>query len=236
VAWRDTQKSVLDSVVAELGQLQGGLGAYDRNRLNEYLEDIREIERRIQRAEKQTDAKLAIPNAPVGIPDTFDEHVKMMFDLQALAYQAEITRISTFMMARDLSPLTFPAIGLPDAFHGLSHHGDDVAKLAKLSKVNTYHVQLLAYFLQKLQSIPDQDGTLLDHSMILYGSSMGNPNEHNHAPVPIILAGGASGRIKGGKHLKTADRTSTSNLLLTLLNKAGIPIERLGDSTGLLDV
>jgi hypothetical protein len=236
LAWRNTEKSILDSVVRELGTLQGGLGSYDRNRVNEYLEDIREIERRIQRAEKQNQRELAVPDAPVGIPDTFDEHAKLMFDLQVLAYQAEITRISTFMLARDLSPLTFPVTGVPDAFHGVSHHGDDIGKLTRLSKINTYHVQLLAYFMEKLQSKPDGDGTLLDHTMILYGSSMGNPNEHNHAPVPIVLAGGASGQLRGGRHLKCPDRTSTSNLLLTVLNKAGIPTDKLGDSTGILDV
>ena len=159
-----------------------------------------------------------------------------MFDLQALAYQAEITRISTFMLARDLSPLTFPVAGVPDAFHGVSHHGDDLAKLQRLSKINTYHVQLLAYFLQTLQSKPDGEGSLLDHTLIMYGSSMGNPNEHNHAPVPIVLAGGASGRMQTGRHLKTPDRTSTSNLLVTVLNKAGITTEKMGDSSGPLDV
>jgi len=236
LAWKRTERSILDSVVKEAGQLMGGLGARDRARVDEYLDDIREIERRIQRAEKQAQSDLAVPLAPVGVPDTFDEHAKLMFDLQALAYQAEITRISTFMLARDLSPLTFPASGVSDPFHGVSHHGDDLGKLARLSKINTYHVQLLAYFLNALQSKQDGEGTLLDHTLVMYGSSMGNPNEHNHAPVPIVLAGGGAGRLKGGRHVKCPDRTATSNLLLTVLDRAGIPMEKLGDSTGMLDV
>ena len=160
--WKQMEGSILDSVVKESGGLLKGLGPRDRARVDEYLDDIREIERRIQRAEQQAQKNLAVPPVPIGVPDNFDDHAKLMFDLQALAYQAEITRISTFMLARDLSPLTFPMAGVPDNFHGVSHHGDDVGKLARFSKINTYHVSLLSYFLETLKSKQDGDGTLLD--------------------------------------------------------------------------
>lgn len=229
-------RSILDSVTLEVAKLDRGLGKRDRSVVVEYLDNVREIERRIQRAEKQTDSSLPVPETPIGVPDSFDEHAKLMFDLQALAYQADITRVSTFMLARDLSQRTFPQIGVPEPHHSVSHHGNNPVQIAKLAKINTYHVSLVAYFLERLRATRDGDGSLLDHSIILYGSSMSNPNEHNHFPVPMLLAGGGAGRLKGGRHLKFPERTPISNLLVSVLEKAGIHREALGDSTGKLEV
>jgi hypothetical protein len=170
------------------------------------------------------------------VPESYDEHAKLMFDLQALAYQADITRVSTFMLARDLSQRTFPQIGVPEPHHATSHHGNNPATIAKLAKINNYHVSLLAYFIAKLKSTPDGDGTLLDHSTILYGSSMSNPNEHNHFPLPLLLIGGASGKLQGGRHLKFPERTPMANMLLSVLDKSAIRMDKLGDSTGMLEL
>src|SRR5215469_14949910 len=223
-------RSILDSVTRETGRLQKGLGQQDRARVADYLDNVREIERRIQKAEQQATANLAVPETPIGVPESFDEHAKLMYDLMALAYTADITRISTFMVARDLSQRTFPQIGVPEPHHATSHHGNNPATIAKLAKINNYHVTLLAYFIEKLKSTPDGDGTLLDHSMVLYGSSMANSNEHNHFPLPLVLLGGASGRLQGGRHVKFPERTSMANLLLAILDKSGIPMDKLGDS------
>ncbi len=170
-------------------------------------------------AEKRASSNVNVPETPIGVPESFEEHAKLMYDLQVLAYQAEITRVSTFMIARDLSQRTFPQIGVPEPHHSVSHHGNNPVMIAKLAKINNYHVSLLAYFLDKLRSTPDGDGNLLDHSMILYGSSMSNPNEHNHFPLPLLVAGGACGKLEGGRHLKFPERTPMSNLLLALLWK-----------------
>ena len=159
-----------------------------------------------------------------------------MFDLQVLAYRAEITRVSTFMLARDLSQRTFPQIGVPEPHHSVSHHGNNPAQIAKLAKINTYHASLMAYFFDKLRATPDGDGNLLDHSMIMYGSSMSNPNEHNHFPLPLLVAGGGAGQLKGGRHLKFPERTPIANLLLAVLDKSGIHMDTLGDSTGKLEI
>jgi hypothetical protein len=229
-------RSILDSVTRETGRLEKGLGAQDRARIADYLDNVREIERRIQKAEQQATANLAVPETPIGVPESFDEHAKLMYDLQALAYQADITRISTFMLARDLSQRTFPQIGVPEPHHSVSHHGNNPATIAKLTKINNYHMTLLAYFIDKLAKTPDGDGTLLDHSLILYGSSMSNSNEHNHFPLPLVLVGGASGRLQGGRHLKFPERTSMANLLLAILDKSGIHMDKLGDSTGVLEI
>jgi Protein of unknown function (DUF1552) len=236
LARKQEDRSILDSVTQETSHLQSGLGTRDKQRIGEYLENVREIERRIQKAEKQASNSLAVPETPIGVPESFDEHAKLMFDLQALAYQADITRISTFMLARDLSQRTFPQIGVPEPHHATSHHGNNPATIAKLAKINNYHYSLLAYFIAKLQATPDGDGTLLDHSMILFGSSMSNPNEHNHFPLPLVLIGGASGQLTGGRHLKFPERTPMSNMLLSMLDKAGIHMDKLGDSTGKLDI
>jgi hypothetical protein len=229
-------RSILDSVTQETNRLQKGLGSQDRARIADYLDNVREIERRIQKAEQQAKANLSVPETPIGVPESFDEHAKLMFDLQALAYQADITRISTFMLARDLSQRTFPQIGVPEPHHSVSHHGNNPATIAKLEKINNYHMTLVAYFIDKLQKTPDGDGTLLDHSMILYGSSMSNSNEHNHFPLPLLLVGGASGKLQGGRHLKFPERTSISNMLLAVLDKSGIRMDKLGDSTGMLEI
>ena len=237
LAHKREDRSILDSVTQETSRLQKGLGAQDRARVSDYLDNVREIERRIQKAEKQaSEPGLTTPETPIGVPESFEEHAKLMFDLQALAYQADITRISTFMLARDLSQRTFPQIGVPEPHHATSHHGNNPATIAKLAKVNNYHVSLLAYFIGKLKATPDGDGTLLDHSMILYGSSMSNSNEHNHFPLPLILLGGGSGHLKGGRHLKFPERTPMSNMLLSVLDKSGIHMDKLGDSTGMLEI
>ena len=238
--WRISGKTAafFDSVTQETSRLQKRFGrAQDKARISDYLDNVREIERRIQKAEKQaSEPGLATPETPIGVPESFEEHAKLMFDLQALAYQADITRISTFMLARDLSQRTFPQIGVPEPHHATSHHGNNPATIAKLAKINNYHVTLLAYFIGKLKATPDGDGTLLDHSMILYGSSMSNSNEHNHFPLPLILIGGASGRLKGGRHMKFPERTPMSNMLLSVLDKSGIHMDKLGDSTGMLEI
>ena len=231
----DQQRSILDAVMVNVRHLEGGLGPNDRNRVAEYLDTVREIERRIQIAEKQNaNSTLDVPTAPTGIPDDHQEHTKLMFDLMALAYQANITRISTFMMAREVSYRTFPMLGISEGFHPASHHQNNPERLENLTKINTYHVGLMAYFLGKLKATPDGDGNLLDHSLILFGSGMSNSNVHNHSPLPVFVAGGAAGALKGGRHLKYPEGTPMANLLLTILDKAGVPQERVGDSTGVL--
>jgi len=231
----DEQRSILDAVMGQVKHLEGNLGPNDRNRVAEYLDTVREIERRIQLAEKQNaNSTLAVPASPTGIPDDHQAHSKLMFDLMAIAFQANITRVSTFMMAREVSYRTFPMLGISEGFHPASHHQNNPERLENLTKINTYHVSLMAYFLEKLKATPDGDGNLLDHSLILYGSGMSNSNVHNHAPLPVLVAGGAAGRMKGGRHLKYPEGTPMANLLLTILDKAGVPQDHVGDSTGLL--
>ena len=228
--------SILDSVTDKVARLQGKLDPSDRVRLTEYLDDIREIERRIQKATEQSASNVEVPEAPVGIPEAFEDHIKLMFDLQVLAYRAEITRISTFMYARDTSGATFPASGVRDGFHTASHHSNVRANMDKFALINRYHVQMLAYFLDKLRAAPDGDGNLLDHSVVLYGSSMSNGNQHDHDPLPIIVAGGASGQLQGGRHLTFQPHTPMSNLMLSLLDKLGVQQDHFGDSTGKLEI
>jgi hypothetical protein len=175
-----------------------------------------------------------VPASPSGIPDDHLEHTKLMFDLMALSFQADITRISTFMMAREVSYRTFPMLGISEGFHPASHHQNNPERLENLTKINTYHVSLVAHLLERLKATPDGDGSLLDHSLILYGSGMSNSNVHNHSPLPILVAGGAAGKMKGGRHLKYPENTPMSNLLLTILEKAGVHEESVGDSTGVL--
>jgi hypothetical protein len=231
----DEQRSILDAVMGQVKHLEGNLGPNDRNRVAEYLDTVREIERRIQLAEKQNaNSTLAVPASPTGIPDDHQAHSKLMFDLMAIAFQANITRVSTFMMAREVSYRTFPMLGISEGFHPASHHQNNPERLENLTKINTYHVSLMSYFLGKLKATPDGDGNLLDHSLILYGSGMSNSNVHNHAPLPVLVAGGAAGRMKGGRHLKYPEGTPMANLLLTILDKAGVPQDHVGDSTGLL--
>src|SRR5580765_7843262 len=198
----ETQRSILDAVTDQVRRLQGGLGTGDRNRVAEYLDTVREIERRIAFSEKQANENLDVPASPRGIPDDFVEHTKLMFDLMTIAYQANITRISTFMMAREVSYRTFPMLGISEAFHPASHHQNNPERLENLTKINTYHVSLVAHLLKTLKATPDGDGNLLDHSLILYGSGMSNSHVHNHSPLPILVEGGAAGKLKGGRHVK----------------------------------
>jgi len=231
----ETQRSILDAVTGQVRRLQGDLGTKDRNRVAEYLDSVREIERRIQISERQAaNPNLDVPASPTGIPDDFEEHTKLMFDLMAIAFQADITRVSTFMMAREVSYRTFPKLGISEAFHPASHHQNSQQRLAALARINTYHVSLVSHFLDRLKSTADGDGSLLDHSLVLYGSAMSNSNVHDHAPLPVMVAGGASGRLKGGRHLMYPEGTPMSNLLVSILNKAGVEQEKVGDSTGLL--
>ena len=236
LARKQQSRSLLDSVMDQVTSLQRELPASDRTRLGEYLDDVREIERRIQKAENQIPADLKLPEAPVGVPESFDEHFKIMFDLQVLAFRAEITRVATLMYARDTSGAVYPQSGIRDGFHVASHHSNNRANMDKFALINKYHVEMLAYFLDKLKSTPDGDGNLLDHSMVLYGSSMSNGNQHDHDPLPIVLAGGASGQLSGGRHMTYAPHTPMSNLLLSMLDKLGIQADKHGDSTGKLEI
>ncbi|MBV8842109.1 MAG: DUF1552 domain-containing protein, partial [Bryobacterales bacterium] len=228
--------SILDSVTEKVARLQTKLDPSDRARVTEYLDDIREIERRIQKAEQQSAAQADVPEAPVGIPEAFEDHIKLMFDLQALAYRADITRISTMMYARDTSGATYPGSGVRDGFHTASHHSNVRAKMDTFAQINRYHVQMLAYFLEKLRATPDGDGNLLDHSVVVYGSSMSNGNQHDHDPLPVVVAGGASGQLKGGRHLAFPAHTPMSNLLLAVLDKLGVHQDSFGDSTAKLEI
>jgi hypothetical protein len=225
-------RSVLDAVTQQAKRLNMRLGAPDRNALNDYLENVREIERRLAKSSTQEASPETSMPAPLGIPESFEEHIKLMFDLQVLAYQADLTRVSTFMLARELSQRTYPAVKAFDPHHSVSHHQDDPVKIDTLTRIQTYHASMFAYYLEKLRSTADGDGSLLDHSLILYGSNMSSSNLHNHYPLPVVLAGGAAGRLAGNRHLKCAEETPMTNLLVSLLDKSGIPVERLGDSTG----
>jgi hypothetical protein len=227
--------SVLDSVLQEVAGLEKRLGAGDRSKLTEYLQSVREIEQRIQSAEAKGDQSvLALPDRPTDIPEGFEEHAKLMFDLQVLAYQADVTRVFSMLMAREGSPRTYPQIGVPEQHHPVSHHRNDPALIAKKAKIDTYHVYLLGYFLQKLQATPDGDGSLLDHSMILYGGGMGDGNLHEHANLPTLVAGRLGGQLKTGRHLAYPENTPMANLFVTLLDKAGVGVDKFGDSTGRL--
>jgi Protein of unknown function (DUF1552) len=223
--------SILDSISEEVGSLTRSLGRGDRTKLNEYLDSVREIEQRIQNAEAQNKHSIELPERPVDVPDSFDEYTKMMLDLVALAYQADITRVFTMIFARELSSRTFAHIGIADQHHALSHHRNDPELIAKKAKIDVYHAQLLSYFLTRLQSTRDGDGSLLDHSLILYGGGMGDGNLHRHFDLPCLLAGNLGGQFKTGRHLPFPDKTPMTNLLLTILDKAGTPVEKLGDST-----
>ena len=230
-------RSLLDSVMSDVASLQKELPAGDRAKLSGYLDDIREIERRIQKSETAALNELKLPEAPVGVPESFDEHFKMMFDLEVLAFRADITRVATLMYARDTSGSVYPQTGVRDGFHVASHHSNNRANMDRFAIINKYHVDMLAYFLDKLKSTPDGDGNLLDHSMVLYGSSMSNGNQHDHDPLPLILAGSASGQLQGGRHMQYAAHTPASNLLLSMIDKLGIhDVPTHGDSTGKLEI
>lgn len=234
-ARRQQQRSVLDMVSGSLARLRKDVGPGDSARLDQYAEDIREIERRLDLAAKASGDAPAI-GVPTGVPESFDEHVKLQFDLTALAFQGDITRVSTLLGARDLTNRNFPASGTNTGFHGGSHHAENPDRIADYAKINRYHVQMLAYFLDKLKSTADGDGTLLDHSLILYGTNMGNSNQHQHYDAPHILAGGASGHLKGGRHLAYPSKTvPTGNLLLSVLDMFGFDEDSIGDSNGRLE-
>ena len=235
-ARRQESRSLLDSVTGQVSALQRDLPPGDRRRLGQYLDDVREVERRIQRAEASVKEDLTLPDVPAGVPPTFQEHLKLLMDLQVIAFQADITRVSTLMFARELSGATYPETNIRDPFHNLSHHSNDRGNMDRFAQLNTYHATKVAYFLEKLKTTPDGDGTLLDHSMVLYGSSLSDGNQHNFSPLPIILAGGASGKLKGGRHLRFAKDTHMSNLLLAMLKTLGAPLDSFGDSTGVLEI
>ena len=226
--------SILDMVVSEANDLRRSLGGPDRAALDDYLESIREIERRVQKAEKQDLSKLALPDMPVGIPDAFPDQMGLMFNMMALAWQADLTRIQTFMMAAEVSNMTYNHIGIADAFHPLSHHQNDATKKDKLVRIQRWHTEQFARFLKKLAEMPDGEGSLLDNSMIVYGSNMSNSDAHNQFPLPTSIVGGGACRMKSGRHVRYPDHTPLSNVLLTLLDKAGVPQTVVGDSTGLL--
>jgi hypothetical protein len=229
-------RSILDFVTQDAAGFMRGLGSSDCTKLTEYLDAIRDVERRIQLAEEQASRKLPMAKRPVGIPATFEEHAKLMFDLQVLAYQCDLTRVTTFMMGHEQTTRTYAEIGIADAHHPLTHHGGDAAKIAKVIQINIFHAKMFAYFLEKLRSTPDGDGSLLDHSMIAYGGGLSDGNIHSHDNLPILLAGGGAGKIKGGRHLRYPANTPMPNLYLTLLDKLGVPVDGLGTSTGKLDL
>lgn len=228
--------SILDSIAQEVNSLAKTLGRGDRTKLNEYLDSVREIEHRIQNTEAQGTHAIELPDRPVDVPDSFDDYTKMMLDLVALAYQADITRVFSMIFARELSSRTFAHIGVADQHHAVSHHRNDAELIAKKAKIDTYHVQLLNHFLAKLQGTRDGDGSLLDQSLILYGGGMGDGNLHRHFDLPCLLAGKLGGQFKTGRYLAFKDNTPMTNLLLTILNKSGVPMDKLGDSTGRLEV
>jgi hypothetical protein len=226
--------SILDSVMAEVSQLAGTLGTGDNRKLDEYLDSVREIERRIQSAEASGAQNIVLPARPTSIPDSFEEHARIMFDLQVLAFQADMTRIASMVVARELSGLSYPSIGVPDAHHSVSHHRDDPDLIDKKSRIDTHHIGLFAEFAEKLAAIPDGDGSLLDQCLILYGSGMGDGNLHRHENLPCLTLGRLGGSIRTGQHLAYPEKTPMTNLLLTLLDKVGAELQSIGDSTGRL--
>ena len=228
-------RSILDSVSDKVDDLQRGLGAGDRRKITQYLDAVRDVERRIQRAEEQSDRDLPLVEQPAGVPAAFDEYMRLMFELQRLAWQTDLTRVVTFMVGREISGRTYNDIGIPDAHHPLSHHLDDPEKIATMSKINTYHVSLFAEFVDTLRGTPDGDGSLLDHTLLLYGAGMSNSNAHAAIDLPIMLVGGAGGSLPGGRHLTYAKDTPMANLLVAIMDKLGVPVEAVGRSTGRLD-
>jgi hypothetical protein len=229
-------RSILDSITDAASRLMRSVGPADRARLGEYLDGMRDVERRIQRAEEQSSRELPVVDRPIGVPTNFEEHAKLMFDLQVLAFQSDLTRVITFMLGPEQSNRAYPEIGVPDVHHGLSHHLSDPEKLAKIAQIDAYHVTMFRYYLEKLQATPDGNGSLLDHLTVLFACSMSDGNDHLLQNLPIVLAGGSNGRLKGGRHVKYPKGTRVSNLYLALLNATGVPVDSFGDSTGRLDV
>ena len=227
--------SLLDSLTGEMAGLQRQLPADDRQRMDHYLEDVREIERRMTLTSANLNDDLVMPAKPVGIPDDFEDHAHLMFDLIALAWQADLTRVTTMMLTRELGNPLFPKSGVPEPHHACSHHSGEPEKMALYARMNTYHVKALyAYFLEKLRNTPDGDGNLLDHSLVMYGSGMSNSNNHDHYPLPVLLGGGASGKLRGSQHIRTEEGTPFANLLLAVLDKLDVPAETFADSTGMV--
>ncbi|MEO8256890.1 MAG: DUF1552 domain-containing protein [Acidobacteriota bacterium] len=226
-------RSMLDSVLDDFARLQRRLGPSDRVVLTEYVDSVREVERRIQTVEHRAETELPTLDRPKGVPERFDEHVKLMYELQWLSYRADITRVTTFMLGRELNFRTYPEIGITEGHHGLSHHADRPEQIAKYAKLGVHQAQLFAGFLQKLQDTPEGDGTLLDHSLFLYGAGLSNPNTHAHVDLPLLVVGG---RLEGGRHLVSTGQVPMTNLLLTLLDKVGVHADTLGDSTGRLEI
>jgi len=224
--------SILDMLTSEVASLNRKLGAQDQGTLSDYLESVREIERRVQNGSHGDVAKLDLPEVPGSTSENFDEHLKLMFDLIALAYQGNLTRVQSFMIAPEVSEQTYNHIGVPDAFHALSHHANDPAKKDRLARIQRYHTEVFARFVDRLAKMPDGDGSMLDHSILMYGSNMSNSNAHNQYPLPIAVIGHGCGKIRGGQHINFAERTPLANVLLTVLQRAGVPVDRVGDSTG----
>lgn len=224
--------SILDYVMDKASSLQQRLGPQDRARMTDYLDSVREIERRIQKLSASGTGNMSLPDAPMGVPEDFNEQLNVMFELMALAYQANMTRVVSFMIAKEVSMRTYNNIGVPDAFHPLSHHQNDPAKLDRLSRIQTYHTDVFARFVKRLSTMQDGDGTMLDHSIILFGSNMSNSDLHNNDPLPAAVLGRGYGRIKGNQHLKFPQDTPFANLLVTLLDRANVPVEAVGNSTG----
>lgn len=234
-ALRRTDRSILDWITRDIARLKGDLGPSDRSRLDQYLDDVREVERRIQKVEEHNASgeSTTFPMSPFGVPDSFQEHVQIMFDLQALAFASGITNVSSFKLSRDATGRVYPESGVKTAFHAASHHGEDEARITEFAKINTYHVGMIPYFLDKLKKSPDGDGTLLDNTVVLYGSPMGNPNFHNHRRCPLFLVGHGAGQLKGNVHVEAPDGTPMANVFLTLLHRLGVDdIASFGDSTG----
>jgi len=229
-------KSMLDSVNDKLASLKKELGPQDQVKVDEYTEAIRDVERRIQRAEEQGGVELPAMEQPLGAPPVFEDHLALMYDLQLLAFQSDLTRVITFMIGKEQSARPYPQIGVPEAHHPLSHHNDFPELVAKMSKINTYHVQLFSQYLAKLRATPDGDGSLLDHMTILYGAGISNSNRHSGDNLPLLVVGGGAGRLKGGRHIKYSDKPSNANLLVTLMDKLDVQVEKLGGSTGKLPI
>jgi len=228
--------SLLDFVKGSVDRMETKLGQGDRHKLTEYLDAIRDIERRIQKAEEQNaTTKIPVIGLPVSAPEEFVDHARLMMDLMVIAYQADLTRVVTFMLAREGSNRSYREIGISDGHHNCTHHQNDPVKISKTIQINTHHLDQFAYLIERMKATPDGDGTLLDHSMILYGSSIADGNRHTHTNLPLVLVGGGSGKLKGGRHITYAEDTPMNNLLLSMLDKSGVPTETLGDSTGTLE-
>jgi hypothetical protein len=236
LARMNDDRSILDFVVNDIKDLSKGLGARDRARLGEYLDNVREIERRIQRAEAQAESRPDVPPEPVGVPESFEEHVALMFDLLAVAYQADLTRVFTFMVAREVSQRTYPNLGIGEPHHAISHHGNRPESITKHTKVNLYHMQMFARFIERLRSTPDGDGSLLDHALIVYGSGMSDGNGHTGSPLPLAVIGGGNGRVRGNRHIKTPQNTPMANVLLSVSQKFDVKQDTFGVSTGAVDL